>query len=387
MPGNIKLTSDTISHQDIDSLCDWLKTYPQLTKGELTTKFESKFAYAVDANYAVFVNSGSSANLLMLSALKSAGKLRVGDAVGVPAICWSTDLAPIIQLGLVPVILDCNPDNLCVSNTHLQPIIKEHNIKCILYVSVLGIPGDIEETANICYNNGVLLLEDNCESLGSKYQENELGGFGVISSWSTYFSHHISTIEGGFITTNEEEIYRLLLMLRSHGWARDLGPTLLDEFTGKYTFFTSGYNVRNTEIGAFLGLRQIDKIGNIAQHRKDNFDYFISNIDKSILHESFVRLYNPKTYTDSFVSNFGLPLISRHRYKIIEALKKANIECRPLIAGNIARHPVGNRNVLLNRYNTKYADIVHHYGMYLPNHLDISKKEINTMLKVIESVL
>lgn len=395
----ISLTSDTISHEDIDALCDWLKTYPKLTKGDLTVKFEEKFANHVCAKYAVFVNSGSSANLLMLTALRNSGLLKIGDAVGVPALCWSTDLAPVLQLGLKPVLLDCSTYNLGIATEYLESIINEFNIKCIISVSVLGILPNIYDIENICLKNNVLFLQDNCESLGSVYQNVPLALFGDMSSWSTYFSHHISTIEGGLVTTNNEHIYELLKSIRSHGWKRDnkrcTNKIISDKngiiievkndesFYFPYMFHTSGYNIRNTEIGAFLGLRQLDKLSTIVETRSNNYETFIRLMNqdkyKPLIHDDFIELY--KLVLNNIVSNFGFPIIlPSNRDEVAEYIKSQNIECRPLIAGNIARHPVCRNNQVENTLCTKYADIIHNNGMYLPNHCDITSDNITYML-------
>lgn len=387
MAKHIKLTNDTISHDDIDSLCDWLKTYPKLTKGDLTKKLEEKFAGAVNNCYSIFVNSGSSANLLMLATLIEQGHLKIGDKVGVPMLCWATDLSPVIQLGLVPVMLDCSSYHLGIETTHLSNIIKEFDIKCIITVSVLGIPGDMDILSNICDKHNVILLEDNCESLGSKYHDMNLGLFGYLSSWSTYFSHHISTIEGGFVTCHDSDTNDLMASIRSHGWNRDervKGPEH-DSFYGPYTFYNAGLNIRNTEIGAFLGIRQLDLLDNIVNCRREIFRYFCELMsdwfDES--HE-FSMLYKLGTDSDRDISSFGLPVIHPNRDRCVSRLIEENIEHRPLIAGNIVRHPIAKKHNLLNYTNSKIADMVHQYGMYLPNHVGISYADVEKMVSVLK---
>lgn len=448
-PKKISLTSDTISHEEIDSLCDWLKTYPKLTIGDKTKKLEEEFADTVECGASVFVNSGSSANLLMFAALLDMDLLKKGDKVGLSGLCWSTDLSPIIQLGLVPVLLDINPVNLGIETRFLETKIQEFDIKCVISVSVLGIPGDIAEIASICARNRVILLEDNCESLGSRYKTDSLGSFGMMSSWSTFFSHHISTIEGGFVTCKNNDIKDILTSIRSHGWKREEGywdhvtehdtymvlkksykyGTVIREedreapsphvkykelkhsgnrmiysyrnggkditqFNFPYTFYRPGFNIRNTEIGAFLGLNQLEKLPAIVKKRFNNFQYYCKNIHAWIQQETredyllreYIPLYETSINTDVLVSSFAFPLIHRNRDKIVEALNAGGVECRPLIAGNIAQHPIADRYEILNRNDSRNLNLVHNFGFYLPNHTGITTKDIDYMLNIIKGV-
>ena len=215
----ITLVKDTIGNEDIDSLIDWLKSYPRLTKGPVTLKFENKFSKWLGRKYSVFCNSGSSANLLMLSVLKEKYDFK---KVVVPSVAWSTDLAPVMQLGLQPILCDCNMKDLSVDFHHLEKIFMEESPDVLLLVSALGLVPDMKKIIELCSKYDVLLLEDVCESLGCEFIDRKLGTFGIMSSFSTFFGHHISTIEGGIVSTDDKELYELLVSLRSHGWARDL---------------------------------------------------------------------------------------------------------------------------------------------------------------------
>ena len=202
----IPLVKDTISKSEIDQLIDWLKTYPHLTKGEVTLRYEQAWSEFLGCKQSVFVNSGSSANLLMLYALIEQGKLKAGDRVIVPALSWATDLSPVVQLGLEPVLCDCNLNDLSVNLEELEVLAKTYKPKVLLLVSVLGIVPDMDGIIKVCEDNEIILLEDSCESLGSRYKGNKLGTFGLCSSFSTYFGHHLSTIEGGMVCTNDDEL-------------------------------------------------------------------------------------------------------------------------------------------------------------------------------------
>ena len=207
----ITLVKDTIDEKDIDRLVDWLKTYPRLTKGKVTLELERKYADWLGTEYSVFCNSGSSANLLMLSAIIEKYKSK---KVVVPSVAWATDLAPVMQLGLKPLLCDCNMQDLSVDLEHLEKIFKTESPDALLLVSVLGLVPNMGKIVELCERYGVILLEDTCESMGSEFRDKKLGTFGLMSSFSTFFGHHISTIEGGFVCTDDEELYELLVSLK-----------------------------------------------------------------------------------------------------------------------------------------------------------------------------
>ncbi len=365
----IKLVQDTINSSDIDSLIEWLKTYPKLTKGDLTIELEKKFAEWIGTKYSVFVNSGSSANLLMLYALKQAHndkKLKIA----LPSLCWATDLSPIIQLDMEPLLIDCNLDDLSVDLKHLEEIFKKHHPDVLLLVSVLGLSPDMGEIVKLCDKYKVYLLEDNCESQGTKYKGDKLGVFGVMSSFSTYFGHTMSTIEGGFITTGDENFYNLLKMLRSHGWSRDLNKDTqqtmgelynIGDFNNLYTFYVPGFNLRNTEIGSFLGIKQLEKVDLMIEKRNNNFKLF-----KELLEG---KTWFPKEQSDSFTASFCIPVIFKtkeNRERAIKEFIKNNIEIRPLICGGMNHQPMFIRKY--GKVILPNVDKVFETGIYVPNH-------------------
>lgn len=248
----ITLVKDTIDINDIDNLIEWLKTYPRLTKGEKTIEFEEMWSKWIGCKYSVFVNSGSSANLLMLYALLELYNLK-NKKIVVPSLGWATDLAPVMQLGFEPVLVDVNLNNLSVDINHLEEIFKRENPSAMILVSVLGLSPEMDKIKNLCEQYDVILLEDNCESQGTTFQGIKLGNFGLMSSFSTYFGHTMSTIEGGVICTNDKNVYDILKQLRSHGWDRDLDSEKqkefretwgVDDFSALYTFYIPGFNVR-----------------------------------------------------------------------------------------------------------------------------------------------
>ncbi len=378
----IPLVRDTISKQDIDKLIEWLKTYPHLTKGDLTIEYEKKWAEWLGAKHAVFVNSGSSANLLMLYSLVASGKIKLGDKVVVPTVSWSTDLAPVVQLGLEPILCDCNMSDLSIDIDHFERIIKEHKPKVLMLVSVLGLVPQMDEIVNICSSNDVILLEDACESLGSKYKDKKIGTFGLMSSFSTYFGHHISTIEGGMVCTDDTDIYNILKSIRSHGWDRDLDQAYMDslrsqykvsDFEALYKFYYFGFNVRATDLQAFLGLGQLEKLDRIVEARQQNYLRYTENIEGPYWKA-------PENTSDQYISNFAYPIIHPNREKIVERLREEKVAVRPLICGSLEKQPFWNNGGQISLVN---GDIVDKYGLYLPNSHQLEDREIDKICSII----
>ena len=383
----ISLVNDTIDKQDIDDLIKWLQTYPHLTKGELTLEYEDRWSKYLGCKYSLFVNSGSSANLLMLYSLIAAGKISKGDKVVVPAVSWSTDLAPVVQLGLEPVLCDCNLNDLSIDISHFKQIIKDHAPKALMLVSVLGMVPDMSSILELCKRNNVILLEDACESLGSEYNYKKIGTFGLMSSFSTYFGHHISTIEGGMICTDDREIYNILKSIRSHGWDRDLDPDIrqdlrnkhnVDDFESLYKFYYYGFNTRATDLQAFLGLGQMRKLENIVKNRNKNYNLYRRLLKTDVWQP-------PLSTSRNYISNFAFPAISPKRKDIVKNLQKHSIEVRPLICGSLEKQPFYSEE--FTEVKLKNADLVDDYGFYLPNNHQITKEEIKTICEIINQTM
>lgn len=380
-----KLVHDTISNKDIDDLCLWLKTYPRLTKGELTVEFEEKWSKRIGSRYSVFVNSGSSANLLMIYALLQQKKLNVGDHVLVPAVSWATTVAPLIQFGLVPVLVDADKDSLGVDVSHLEKLCSSQcQAKALIVVHSLGFPCKMKEIMEICSKNNIILLEDTCESLGSVYSGRNVGTFGIMGTYSLFFGHHLSTIEGGMICTDDFETYELLKMLRSHGWDRDISPesqtTLrtncgVDNFHALYTFYVPGFNVRATDLQAKIGMTQLDKLPEIGRARYCVFDRY----DKTLNN----RYWKINTrYANIFPSCFAYPIIHPNIENIVEDLVDKKIEVRPLIAGSMSKQPF-YRRLYGENGSVPFADKIHKYGMYVPCHPHMTNSEIDTIVDIV----
>lgn len=377
----IKLVSDTINRDDINSLIEWLSQdeIPRLTKGELTWELEKKWAEKIGTKYSVFVNSGSSSILLTLAALKQSGKLK-NNKIVVPALSWATDVSSPMLLGYDTVMCDCNLTDLSCDLTHLELLFREHNPSVMILVSPLGLVPHMDEVLRLCEEYGVLLLEDVCESMGSKYQGDYLGSFGFASFFSMYFGHHLSTIEGGFINTNDEDFYHLLLMMRSHGWDRDLPEWKQKElrekykcsdFEALYNFYVPGMNLRSTDLQAFIGLKVIDRLDDYAHKRRDNFFHYQRKIK-----------YNGLSIGErdgDFVSSFAIPITSGHRDEFVEKLQEAGVEVRPLIAGNMANKPMWEKE----ETDLPNCDMIDRNGFYIPNHQDLTVEQIDMITKIL----
>jgi len=380
---SIKLVKDTINFDDVSNLIEWLKTNPRLTKGNLTLEFEKKWSEWLGVKYSVFVNSGSSANLAGIYSLILSQRMR-NKKIIVPAVSWVTTVTPAIQLGLEPIMCDCDEDNLGLDINHLRQIIKDENPSAIILVHVLGIPNHLNEIVTLCEENDILLIEDTCESIGSMYDNKKLGTFGNLSTFSFYFGHHMSTIEGGMISTNDEDLYHILLSIRSHGWDRDLPQEKQDElrqkysinnFRALYTFYYPGFNLRATDLQAFIGLGQLEKLDMIVENRNKNFLRYKNEIKNPE--------WNVQEPEGSFVSNFSFPIITKNIGKLVEELTNNDIECRPLICGSINEHPFW-----YERYGSSdlpKSKRVHEYGLYLPNNHEMTEEELNKVIEIVNN--
>lgn len=385
MINKINLVKETITKSEIDKLCNWLQTYPKLTKGELTIEFEKIWSEWLGVKYSVFLNSGSSANLAMIYSLILSKKLK-NNKIIVPAISWVTTVTPAIQLGLEPIMCDSDPDNLGLNISHLKELIKEHNPSSLILVHVLGVPNNMKEIIELCNDNDILLLEDTCESVGSKYYNKKLGSFGHMSSFSFYYGHHLSTIEGGMVCTNDENFYHILLSIRSHGWDRDLPDHKKNElrkkyevsdFRALYTFYNPGFNLRSTDLQAFIGINQMENIDANIKIREKNY-----NLYNTLIKDSIWKIKPPE---NSYISNMAYPLISDKIELLVELLNKNNIECRPLICGSMNEQPFWYER--FGKKELPNAKKVHEKGLYIPNHQDLTENEIIFISEIINNVI
>jgi len=382
----ISLVNNTIDEEDILQLCDWLRGNPRLTKGAVTREYEEKWAKWLGTKYAVFVNSGSSANLIMLHALLERGGLK-NNKIVIPNLCWVTDLTPALQLDYTPILCDCNLDNLSLDLNYLETIFIEENPSIVLLVSLLGISPNMEAIQDLCKKYEVILIEDCCESMGTQYKDKNLGTFGEMSTFSTYFGHHISTIEGGMVCTDDDELYNILVSVRSHGWSRDWDIAKqkevqqkydISDFNNLYTFYHVGMNVRSTDLQAFIGLGQLDKLKECFANRNTNF--------KLYQHKLSDNRWKVKESPQSFTSNFAYPIIHPRRDKIVGRLSEEGVEVRPLVCGSMNRQPFYLDHVD-ERQEFPNCDLVYEQGFYVPNNPTMTEDEISYICEIINEYI
>ena len=365
---------------------NWLSFGPQC---EL---FENNFSKYQGRKYTVMVNSGSSANLALIQALINLGKLKKGDNVGFSSITWSTNVMPLIELGLTPVPIDVEIETLNVSSQKLQSTLKKHDLKALFLTNILGFCDDIDKICQICKEKEIILIEDNCESLGSVYKNKKLGNFGYASTFSFYVGHHMSTVEGGAICTNIEKLAIMLKVVRAHGWDRNLAIkdqkkirnryNVNSTFYSRYTFYNLGYNLRPTEIQGFLGNNQLKYINEITTKRNATFLKLASHI-----HKNTDRYYPIKYGHMDFVSNFAFPIVCKSveiRDELV-AMCKDIIEIRPVVGGNIINQPFFKTNVSIKYDACDNANLIHNQGLYFGNNPELTNTEINTLINVFAS--
>ena len=381
----ITLVKDTINLEDIESLIVWLKTNPRLTKSTVTTEFEEKWSEWNGSKYSVFVNSGSSANLAIFYGLILSKKLK-NNKIVFPCLSWVTTISPAIQLGLQPILCDTDRKTFGLDLNHFEQICKRENPAAVMLVHALGFPNDMDQIKSICEKYGVILLEDSCESVGTSINGKKTGTFGLASSFSTYYGHHFSTIEGGFVCTDDYDFYNLIKSIRSHGWSRDLDKNeqnslkqkySVDDFRNLYTFYYPGFNIRSTDFQAFIGLNQLKRLDSFCILRNNNliiYDKLIKNNFWKIDISQF-----------DFVSNFAYPIIHPKCNEIVDELNKNNIECRPLIAGSMSRQPFYYERY--GKQNFEFADKIHDYGLYLPNNPDMTLDEIEFICNILNNII
>jgi len=329
-----------------NKLCDFIQSANILSMKTECEKYEQNFSKKQGRKYSVYVYNGSCANMLLIQSLLNTKAFKSGDKVFVSNLTWPTNVMPLIQLGLVPVFLDVELETLNVSSKILQDAYEKHpDVKGLFLTNALGFCSDIDAIKEFCNSKDIVFIEDNCESLGSKYKGKMLGNYGLASTFSFFVGHHLSTIEGGMICTDDEELYENLKMSRSHGWTRNNSETFkqkkrdennVNDFYDIYTFYNLAFNFRPTEINGFIGNTQIQYWDEIVSKREENFKKFLAVVENN---KDLIPLKLENMY---IISNFGMPLIFKNRELFEEYKQKFienNIEIRPIIAGDISKQP------------------------------------------------
>lgn len=384
------LMGETITFGDRLKMAYFALTAKRFTFGEKVKKFEAEWDRWINPHsrdtYSLYVSSGSTANFLLVAAVMELYNLKRGDKVLLPACTWMTNVAPIIQLGLTPVFCDVNLKNFSFDLSEAKKISKKHDIKMVFMTHLLGFSADNEGIKKIFPD--ALIIDDVCEShgctdaIGNKRGSNSLG-----ATFSFYFGHHMSTIEGGMVTTNNRDLYDLMKLKRSHGMARESirfndYAELYPEIDKQFLFVTDGYNFRNHEICAVLGSSQLRRLDSMIEIRNKNHSMFTHIIDK--YPHLFYNIDNPKTN-----SSFSLPFICKSR-EIMLAMKETfaenGIEYRPVVAGNLLSQPFLKDYAIDTEKERTNADIIQEQGVYIGNSHFVTAYEMEFLKQVVEKI-
>lgn len=359
------------------------------TMGKNVAEYEKKFTEHFGAKYAVQVSSGSTANLLAIATLVYSGRVERGSEVIVPAVSWSTTYAPLEQFGMKLIFVDINKDTLNIDVDAVKGAVTDKT-RMIFAVNLLGNSCEYDELLRICENNKLILIEDNCESLGAKYKDKYLGTIGLIGTYSTFYSHHMCTMEGGVAVTDDKELYEYMLAIRAHGWTRNLpeDSTIYkkkkDPFYESFNFIVPGFNLRPLEMEGAIGLKQLNKIDGMIVNRRSNAEYFMNKMQK------YENIRVQKEVGTASWFGFSMVLTGNlvgRREKLVETLRKASIECRPIVAGNFTKNPV----IKYMNYDIPEAlvnaDEIHNQGLFIGNHSSNNNAQIDYFVEVLEKFL
>lgn len=373
---------DAITDTDRKKMCDFIMSNQKLSYGERVKEFEKAWSDWLGVKHSVYVNSGSSANLILVQAMHDlCGR---GDWVA-QSCTWATNVSPILQLKSMSqglYLTDVDLKNLGPSIHDIELYFKKHSVRYLFLTHVLGIPAFTDELLDLCNRHGVVLLEDCCESHGSTWKGKKVGTVGLASTFSFFYGHHITSIEGGMVCTNNEQLYHHLLLLRSHGMLRELPEEerikrKVQGVDERFTFLCNGYNVRNTDLNAVLGISQMSRLDKSVSVRAHNFKTYLLGLDPTKYHTDFCS---------DGVSLFAFPIIRKdgNIQQVSNALQKNGIDNRPLIAGNLFRHPMmKDCNTYVVRGN---ADYIHDNSLYVGNNEFVKTSDVERLVRVLNEV-
>jgi len=368
------------------ALAAFILSAGKLSMGEKCAEFEKEFAKIQSRKEAILFNSGSSANLAILQALKNMGRLKENDSMGFSALTWSTNVMPIIQMGMKPIPIDCEVDTLNISSEKLLELLSAIKIKSLFITNALGFTGDLDKIQKICKEKNIILIEDNCEALGTELPTGKTGNFGIASSFSFFVAHHMSTIEGGMVCTDDQGLAQMLRITRANGWDRNLNAeqqnqlrkknNVVSELYAKYTFYDLGYNFRPTEITGFIGLYQLKFLEENIKIREKNYLKIEAVVKKNpdlmpINHEHISKL-----------SPFATPFVCKDTKlfnKYISRFAGTGIEIRPMIAGNMQKQPFYKKYVSY-MHDLPNADFLHDNSFYCGNYPELSESDLQAII-------
>lgn len=385
---NWQLINDSVTDSDKKALTDFVNTPNQrFTQGKKVKEFEKAWSEYVGCKYSVFVNSGASANYIMASIMKE--ERGVGEVIVSP-LGWVSDVSPLVNLGFTPVFVDVSMENMSITLDNIKAAVTDKTVGVSL-VHVLGFAAVTNEMVKFCEDNDLFFIEDCCESHGATYKETKVGNFGDVSNFSFYFGHHITTIEGGMVCTNDERFYDYAKLFRSHGMTREASTQVQEQYERSrpdlnplFTFAVPGYNMRNQEFNAVLGLEQLKRLDYNCDKRRDNFKIWVDSLDSDKFFVDFHQNGN---------SNFALPLILRKKdlelfKKCCILLEEQEVEFRIGTAGggNQARQPYLEKYDFVE-HNLDNVNHIHDYGLYIGNHPELDKKEILNLTNKLNGVI
>jgi CDP-6-deoxy-D-xylo-4-hexulose-3-dehydrase len=385
----LPLMSDNIDKEDINSLIEFLSQdqIPKLTNGPKVVEFENIWGQWLGTKYNLMLNSGASANELTMLALNYI--YGEGEII-VPPLTWISDISSVIFSGFKPVFCDINLKNFSFDIEKLKQVITPKT-KAIFLTHVLGINGLTDELIQLCKDKGILLIEDVCESHGTTFKGQKVGSIGFASNFSFYFAHHMSTIEGGMICTNNEYFYQVCRALRSHGMTREMTDesfkqSIIDanpDLNKDFIFLTPAHNFRSTELNAVIGLSQIKKLDSNNIHRINNFKYFIERLDSNKYHTD-IEMEGQCNYAFIVVLKEGSFEL---RDRVESILKENGIEFRRGLSGggNQLRQPYFKKNYNINYDDFKNVDHVHNFGWYIGNYPTLEQEKIDTLLNILNN--
>lgn len=383
------LINDNILQSDKEVLSDFILNSNRFTNGPKVKEFEEAWSKWLGVKYSVMVHSGASANYITTSIVReltpSPNKIQLKGEIIVPPIGWVSDISSVINTGFTPVFVDVDLDTMAISYENIKNAITP-NTKAIVLVHALGFNGINDKIIELAKEHNLMLIEDCCEAHGATYKNQKVGSFGDMSCFSFYFGHHMTTIEGGMVCTNNKEIYELARMFRSHGMTREASKETHNKYAKPdvnplFTFAVPGYNMRSSELNAVLGLTQLPRLDDTIKTRTNNLKTWLNNLDSD--------LYLTE-YLDEGSSNFALPLLVKggNISKVCKILEKEKVEYRLGTAGggNQARQPYLEKclhRVVGKLSNSNY---IHDKGLYIGNHTDLTKKQIINLCKKLNNV-
>jgi CDP-6-deoxy-D-xylo-4-hexulose-3-dehydrase len=380
------LASSTWGKEEYQALQDVISS-DRYTMGAKVREYETQFAADFGKKYAVMTSSGSAANLLALSAMFYHPDLGIelGDEIIVPAVSWSTTYFPVTQIGLKLRFIDIDPDTLNIDLNKIADAITPKT-KAVFAVNLLGNPVEADKLRKICKDAAILLLEDNCESMGAVYKEEKAGAFGLFGTFSSFFSHHICTMEGGMVITDDRQLYDNMLSLRAHGWVRDLPADShleIDEdpFVKQFRFVLPGYNLRPLEMEGALGVPQLAKLDGFIAERRKNAVLFQSMFEEL----DYLNIQSERGQSSWF--GFAMTLTNKMAGKrpvLVKALEEAQIECRPIVTGNFLKNPVIKHLDHSVGSKIEVADTVDTNGFFVGNHHHPIPDQIERLMEVIQ---